>query len=219
MVLLRPNALAITSVFQNTNTRRDSGRRLGGQCHDFTWGDFVAHPELFESDTQDFQGAMTHEFGHVIGLDHTCFSPGATFADGKPIPRPMDNHGNPVPDCSAGNLPSITQATMYVSVSTPSAEVALRSLSPDDMQGACDIYPYTTNFVCLAPTGFGTTGWLFLRGDIGTGLYWLRPAAARDGSPDPTSALAARGASRNSNGSGCPTARTTGMACGAWSLA
>jgi len=92
--------------------------------------------------------------GHVIGLDHTCFSPGATFADGKPVPRPLDNLGNPVPDCSDGNLPPIiTQATMYVSVASPAAEVELRSLSPDDVQAACEIYRATPDFVCLLPSG------------------------------------------------------------------
>jgi len=42
-------------------------------------GDFVTHPELFQTNTQDFQGAITHEFGHVIGLDHTCFKPRGDF--------------------------------------------------------------------------------------------------------------------------------------------
>ena len=42
---------------------------------------------------------------------------------------------------------------MYVSVASPSAEVELRSLSPDDLQAACDIYPVTTGFVCLPPSG------------------------------------------------------------------
>jgi MYXO-CTERM domain-containing protein len=153
-----PSALALTSVFQNTDTGEILDADLEVNATDFTWGDYVAHPE--ESDAQDFQGAMTHEFGHVIGLSHTCFSPGGTFADGTLIPRPTDNQGNPVPDCNAGNLPPIiTQATMYVSVSaaTPGAEVDLRSLSPDDMQAACDIYLFATNFECVAPSRLGST--------------------------------------------------------------
>jgi len=51
----------------------------------------------------------------------------------------------------------ITQATMYVSAATPSAEVELRSLSLDDVQAACEIYPVTNNFVCLPPSGSGST--------------------------------------------------------------
>jgi hypothetical protein len=153
-----PSALAITSVFQRKTSGEILDADLEVNATNFTWGDFVGHPELFESDTHDFQGAVTHEFGHVIGLDHACFSPGGTFADGSLVPRPADNNGNPVPDCSPDNPPSITQTTMYVSVATPSAEVELRSLAPDDVQGACDIYPFTTNFVCLPPSGAGTDG-------------------------------------------------------------
>jgi hypothetical protein len=149
-----PHALAITSVFQLTNSGEILDADLEVNAHDFTWGDFVAHPELFESNTQDFQGTITHEFGHVIGLYHTCFNPGATFADGNLVPRPVDNLGNSVPDCSDSNLPAVvTDATMYVSVASPSAEVDLRSLSPDDLQAACDIYPFKTDFVCLPPSG------------------------------------------------------------------
>ena len=147
-----PSALAITSVFQYKTTGEIVDADLEVNAYDFTWGDFVGHPELGGLDTHDFQGAVTHEFGHVIGLDHVCYSPGAIRPDGTPVPRPVDNNGNPVPDCGLDNPPSITQATMYVSVNSSSAEVGLRSLSPDDIQAACDIYPVTTNFVCLPPS-------------------------------------------------------------------
>jgi hypothetical protein len=146
-----PSALALTSVFEDTNTGEILDADLEVNATDFTWGDFAAHPE--QTYIQDFQGTITHEFGHVIGLQHTCFSPGGTFADGTLIPRPMDNNGKLVPDCTAGDLSSmVTQATMFVSVATPSAEFELRSLSLDDVQAACDIYPFTTSFVCLAPS-------------------------------------------------------------------
>jgi hypothetical protein len=149
------HALAITSVFQLKNSGEILDADLEVNAYNFTWGDFVAHPELFEGNTQDFQGTVTHEFGHVIGLDHTCFTPGATFSDGTLVPRPVDNLGNPVPDCSDSGLlpPIITQATMYVSVASPAAEVELRSLSPDDAQAACEIYRVAPDFVCLPPSG------------------------------------------------------------------
>jgi uncharacterized protein (TIGR03382 family) len=145
------SALAITSVFQIKSTGEIVDADLEINATTYAWGDFVGHPEQFERNTHDFQGAVTHEFGHVIGLDHTCYTPG-TRTDGTPIPRPVDNNGNLVPDCTADNPPLITQATMYVSVATPSAEVELRSLSPDDVQGACDVYPFTPNLVCLPPS-------------------------------------------------------------------
>ena len=143
-----PSALAITTVFQLRNTGEILDTDLEFNATDYTWSDYVGHPDQFGYLTQDFQGALTHEFGHVIGLDHTCVSPG-TSSDRWPV----DNNGNLVPACSSGNLPAtITGATMYVSVASPGAEVELRSLSPDDVQGACDIYPFTSNFVCVAPT-------------------------------------------------------------------
>jgi hypothetical protein len=152
-----PSALALTSVFQNTDTGEILDADLEVNATDFTWGDYAAHPEQFEANTHDFQGTITHEFGHVIGLSHTCFTAGQTFADGTFMPRPLDNNGNPVPDCGPDNPPAIMQATMYVSVAKPSAEVDLRSLSPDDMQAACDIYPFSTNFECVAPSRLGST--------------------------------------------------------------
>jgi hypothetical protein len=147
--------LAITTVFQVKPTGEILDADLEVNATTYTWGDYVAHPEQFVPlSTHDFQGAITHEFGHVIGLDHTCFSPGGAYADGTPVPRPTDNNGNPVPDCDpATNPPAIKDATMYVSVGSTAAEVGLRSLSPDDLQAACEIYPFTTNFVCVAPTG------------------------------------------------------------------
>jgi hypothetical protein len=147
--------LAITSVFQIKSTGEIVDADLEVNATRYTWGDFVGHPEQFEFHTHDFQGAVTHEFGHVIGLDHTCYIPG-TRADGTPIPRPTDNNGNPVPDCAADNPPSITQSTMYVSVAAPSAEVELRSLSPDDVQGACEIYPFTPDLTYIPPSRLDT---------------------------------------------------------------
>jgi hypothetical protein len=43
-------------------------------------------------DVYDLQNSLTHEFGHFIGLAHTCFSPayeGATV-DGNGLPRPIE---------------------------------------------------------------------------------------------------------------------------------
>jgi len=147
-----PSALALTSMFMRPSTGEILDADLEVNATNFIWGDFVGQPELFENNTHDFQGAVTHEFGHVIGLDHVCYIPGTLRADGTPAPRPVDNHRDPVPNCGSENPPSITGATMYVSVATPSSEVELRSLSPDDVQGACDIYPFTPDLVCLPPT-------------------------------------------------------------------
>lgn len=153
-----PSALAITSVFQLKNSGEILDADLEVNAYNFTWGDLVGYPELAGYDAHDFQGAVTHEFGHVIGLEHTCFIPGQIREDGTPVPRPDDNNGNPVPNCDANNPASITESTMYISVASSSAEVDLRSLSPDDVQAACEIYPLTTGFVCQPPSRVSTDG-------------------------------------------------------------
>jgi hypothetical protein len=154
-----PSALAITTVFQLKNSGEilDTDIEVNGVY--FKWADYVSQPSALDSQSHDFQGAITHELGHVLGLEHTCYIP-AYLSNGTPVPRPVDNTGNPIPNCTDPNIPaSVTDATMYVSVSSPNAEVALRTLSADDIQGVCDIYAYSPSFVCGAPsTVTGTTG-------------------------------------------------------------
>jgi uncharacterized protein (TIGR03382 family) len=94
---------------------------------------FSAEPDG-EPGKHDVQNTLTHELGHVLGLDHTCH-------DGEIFPRPVDHNGNPVPDCQpASDLPDeVKNATMYnYSVE---GEIDKRSLEPDDIQGLQTIYP------------------------------------------------------------------------------
>ena len=149
------SALAITTVFQLKNSGEilDADIEVNG-VH-FTWGDFVGHPDQISYSTHDFQGAITHELGHVLGLEHTCYIP-RYYTDGTPVPRPVDNTGAPIPNCGSENPPAIADATMYVSVSSPETEIGLRTLAADDMQGACEIYPYSPNYVCGTPSSTGT---------------------------------------------------------------
>ena len=64
----------------------------------------------------DLQNALTHEFGHFIGLDHTCFIQSAdgssVSADGKL--RPKDDQGIDVPNCDAS--PANVQLTVMFNV-------------------------------------------------------------------------------------------------------
>jgi hypothetical protein len=89
----------------------------------------------------DLQNALTHEFGHFIGLDHTCFTASKenplVGTDGRL--RGLDNAGNKIPDCGDGS-PSIVQQTVMYNVS-PAQEITKRTLSQDDINGVCDIYP------------------------------------------------------------------------------
>lgn len=86
----------------------------------------------------DLQTAMTHEFGHFIGLAHTCFHVGV---DSFPVPD--DDQGQPIPDCpdppATPDVPP-AQSVMWFYVD-PVLGISKRALAPDDMRGICDIYP------------------------------------------------------------------------------
>jgi hypothetical protein len=126
-------ALAITSVFVD----KADGRIIDGDIEvndkNFEWTDLDLDPAAKK---QDLQNALTHEMGHLIGLDHTC------FANGTPGPVPTDNNGNEIPNCD--NAPAAVQATTMFASAIP-GDTAKRTLEPDDIQGVCDIYPVADN--------------------------------------------------------------------------
>ncbi len=79
----------------------------------------------------DFANTLTHEIGHLLGLDHTCWVGG---------PRLEDDLGNPVPSCTLPTIGAdITEATMYNFQSC--GETKKASLEQDDINGFCAIYP------------------------------------------------------------------------------
>jgi hypothetical protein len=109
---------------------------------DWKWADLVAHPELGR-DHMDLQNALTHEFGHFIGLDHTCFPPGTT-------PWPIDDQGRDAASCD--NTPGDVEATtMYPSATF--GDINKRTLEADDVRGACGLYPVVQDpRACVVPT-------------------------------------------------------------------
>jgi len=140
------NALAITTVWKNKKTGEIPDAdieinavktSIGGG---YLWNDVVTNP----GKGIDFQNMLTHELGHVIGFAHNCY----TASDVQP--SLVDNTGAPTLDCYGGTLPaSVLEATMFPSVDPQ--DYSRRSLSPDDQQAVCDIYPYTHE-VCPVPT-------------------------------------------------------------------
>ena len=82
----------------------------------------------------DLQNTLTHEYGHVLGLDHTCWG-------GEPSEAPLTDEGTPAPQCEPEDLlpPEAKNATMYNFQG--SREVAKRTVEADDIEGVCDAYP------------------------------------------------------------------------------
>jgi len=136
-----PAALALTSVSAGTSSGIIKDADVEVNAYHFNWADLVAHPELEGTSYHDLQNAVTHEMGHVIGLDHTCFL--------QP-PAPLDQNGNPIPDCASAS-PDVLATTMFPSANP--GDTDKRTLAPDDLQGLCDIYPIAQDpKSCVPPT-------------------------------------------------------------------
>jgi hypothetical protein len=125
-----PLALAVTSVF----ARKGDGEIIDADVElnavNFKWADLVRNPSDMGG-VQDLQNTLTHEFGHLIGLDHTCFI-------GEARPGAVDDRGRPVPSCSQAS-DEIKATTMFAAV--PPGDLDRRSLSPDDERAVCEVYP------------------------------------------------------------------------------
>ena len=124
-------ALALTSVSASTSSGIIRDADIEVNAYHFSWADLVTHPDLRGGNQlfHDLQNAVTHEMGHVIGLDHTCYLQG---------PPPLDNTGQPIPDC-ANASPDVLATTMFPSANP--GDIDKRDLAPDDQQAVCDIYP------------------------------------------------------------------------------
>ena len=97
----------------------------------------------------DLENTLTHELGHLQGLDHTC-------ADAATPPQEVDDSGSPPPSCdSLSSLPlseqvKIKLATMY-NFAMP-GEISKRSPEADDVAGIANAYPPASDPASCKPT-------------------------------------------------------------------
>jgi hypothetical protein len=130
-----PDAAALTTLFFVD----DSGRNDNGKIFD---GDIELNGVNFAisvngtstssaSCKSDLANTLTHEVGHLMGLDHTCWN-----GQGS---QPTDGAGNPVRECGTILPPTVTNSTMYAFEDC--GETKKSSPEADDISGVCTIYP------------------------------------------------------------------------------
>ncbi len=125
-------AVAVTTIAKKKDGRiLDADIEINDQW--FPWANLdPGAPTHGQGDLFDLQNAITHEFGHFLGLGHTC--------DAGNDANTFDDKGTPVPVCgSPDETPEIRGSVMYAIVET--GETSKRVLSPDDVAGICTIYP------------------------------------------------------------------------------
>jgi hypothetical protein len=96
----------------------------------------------------ELANTLTHELGHLHGLEHTCLASGD--------PNRIDGNGNPVPECQSTTDPAITEATMYPFQDC--GETKKETLEADDIAAICTIYPTTNDPHSCAPVEVSSSG-------------------------------------------------------------
>ena len=152
------NATALTTVFYIDKPGDDqNGRILDAdvELNNINFGFTVdgTRPPGSEGKlgVADVQNTVTHELGHLLGLDHTCYDGWNPCEDDWQCKTnglscrteddciPLDDKGVRIPRCTDVLSPEVTEATMFNYAS--SLDTSKRDLTQDDIDGVCGIYP------------------------------------------------------------------------------
>ncbi|MCC6748819.1 MAG: hypothetical protein IT371_14260 [Deltaproteobacteria bacterium] len=136
-------ATGITTVFFVDHPGSDQdGRILDGDIE--LNGEGFLFGTQAERTRHDVENTVTHELGHLMGLDHPC-------DDGTRKPVPKDNQGKTLPKCDPlGNLPAAMKETTMFNFADR-GETKKRSPEGDDVLGICATYPKSADPKVCAP--------------------------------------------------------------------
>jgi hypothetical protein len=108
----------------------------------------------------ELQNTLTHELGHLHGLEHPCVAAGELPPG---APTRVDNLGNPAPMCSDVQAAPLLPANMKILDSTmynfqDCSETKKETLSSDDIDAICAIYPTSDDPKTCAPVAVDSGG-------------------------------------------------------------
>ena len=148
--LYDPAAIALTTVTSNKNSGEilDADMEINAVHNKFADVEADGSKHASVSELHDLQNTITHELGHLVGIDHNCY--GRIPARGIP----KDDKGQEAPACDTAG-PEIREATMFSQAQRK--ETGKRTLAQDDRNAACGVYPvgYQSPFLPKDISGTG----------------------------------------------------------------
>jgi hypothetical protein len=146
----------------------DADIEINGVNFSISANQVTSHPGFSLS---ELQNTLTHEIGHLHGLEHPCLS------DPKEGPR-HDNNGDLVPLCSTVQSAPFLPANMRILEATmfnyqDSGETKKEDLSPDDINAICEIYPTAQDPGTCEPVPHSSGGCCSASGDDRPGATLL----------------------------------------------